>query len=58
MTLMYYDVLYAVLEKFSDKTSTDTREICSTHNNHRDMGICTSIDSEWSIQTPAGCNST
>jgi hypothetical protein len=58
MKFMYYDIFYEVLENFSDKTSTDIRAICATHNNHSDLGIHTPIDSKWSIHTPAGCNST
>lgn len=53
---MYYDMLFAVLEKLSDKTCADTRAICAAYIDHGDMGICTSIDSEWSIQTPTGFN--
>lgn len=49
LILMYYEMLFAVLEKLSDKTCTDTRAICAAHIDHGDMGLCTSIDSEWSI---------
>ncbi|WJX61995.1 hypothetical protein P8452_47040 [Trifolium repens] len=38
-----------------DQASTDTRVICATHINHNDLGIWISIDSKWSIQTPAKC---
>lgn len=58
MMSMYYDMLFAVLEKLPDKTCADTRAICAAYIDHGDMGICTSIDSEWSIQTPTGFNAT